>query len=289
MDVLPQLIANTLVTASIYALAASGLSFIYATTRVFHFGHGAVVGLGAFMLWWLWFARDVPMVLAVILTVLTCTAVGVAMNECVYEPLRRRKAKGFTFLVAAIALLMLGNAALLAIFGSSPQSVALYPSVLTILGARVTTIQMAIVVIAAVLLCGLAIFVRATTFGQAMRATADNEMVATVLGINPIAVRRLTFAIGSALAGVAGMLLLLELNADPNMGVMIAIKSFTAIVVGGAGTMEGAIVGSLLLSGVEQASAWTLGGAWKNAVGFVLLFVFLLFRPSGIFGRKRYQ
>lgn len=130
---------------------------------------------------------------------------------------------------------------------------------------------------------------RHTRFGKTMRATADNEVVAEILGINTIQVRRLTFALGSALAGVAAIFYTLEFNLDPNMGVMMAIKGFTAAVIGGPGSITGAIVGSLLLSGVEQSSVWYLGSSWRNSMAFVLLFMFLLIKPTGLFGRRRFS
>ena len=288
MDVVFQLAVNALITAAIYALAASGLTFIYATTRIFHLAHGAVVALGAFLFWYTGFKLGLPFALAALLTCMGCAIVGVLMNELIYEPLRRRKAKGFAMLVATIAMLTLGNAALLAIFGSGPKSANLHPAIWTFGSVNITSVQTAAIITSAVLLAALALFIRSTKFGQAMRATADNEMVASILGINPAFIRRLTFIIGSALGGVAGIFLFLELNADPNMGLMIAIRAFTAIVIGGAGSMEGAISGSMLLASVEQGGSWFLGAAWKDSVGFVMLFLFVLIRPSGIFGKKNF-
>lgn len=289
MTVVLQLLINALITGAIYALAASGLSFIYATTRVFHFGHGAVIALGAYALWWLHFENGITPLLAVPLTIALCTLVGLAMNALVYEPLRRRQARGFTTLIAALALLMLGDGILLGVFGSQPHSVALPSTVLSWNGLHMTSLQLGIVGVAVVTLTLLMLFVRFTKFGQAMRAVADNETVAMTLGINAPAVRRWTFAIGSALAAVAGMLFLLELNIEPETGVTIVIKAFAAMVVGGVGTMGGVVAGSLLLSGAEQTSAWFFGAGWKSAVGFILLFIFLLVRPHGIFGHKRHQ
>ena len=286
MAIVLQLFVNTLVTAAMYALVASGLSFIYATCRVFHLAHGFTVAVGAFAFWLVVANRGGVMWLGALAAVIAAVIVGTIMNEVVYERLRAKKVKGSGVLVATIALLMFGGAFLQAIFGAQPKTLGVETMIIHLGPASMTQLQLGIILTAIILLTLLALFLRYTKFGKAMRATADNEIVAEVLGIKTRLVRRLTFAIGSALGAVAGVAMALEFNADPNMGVMAAIKGFTAVVIGGAGSMAGVLLGSVILGGAEQAAVWFAGSGWKNAVAFVLLFVFLLIRPRGIFGRK---
>lgn len=288
MDVFIQLVINALVTGSIYALAAAGLAFIYATTRVFHLAHGSVVAFGAYLFWFFGFSLGLPLPAAVLLTVVCAGLAGTVMNELVYEPLRRRKAKGFTYIIAALALLIMGNTALLALFGSRTRTVTLPYMSFTWGDAHITSLQILIIISAIIGLGVLGAFVRFTRFGRAMRAVADNEELSTIVGIHPRVIRRATFFLGSALGGIAGSLLLLELSVDSTMGVAIAVKAFTAVVVGGIGSMEGAIIGSILVSFGEQAGAWYLGTTWKDGVAFFLLMLFLLVRPHGLFGKKHY-
>jgi branched-chain amino acid transport system permease protein len=288
MAVLAQLLVNALVAGAITALIASGLSFIYATTRVSHLAHGFVVASGGYVFWWLWMAHAWQPVLAAIVACVVASLLGLVMNEIVYELLRMRKTKGLGYLVATIGLLMFGNASILALFGSQPHSLQVQTIVREVGSVRVTDLQIFIVVFSVLLFVFLGWIIQRTKLGKSMRATADNEMVAEILGMKTRQVRRLTFLLGSFLAGIAGILVALEFNVEPNMGVMLAIKGFTAMVIGGAGSMGGAIVGSLVLGGVEQAAVWFWGAGWKNAMAFVLLFVFLLVRPMGIFGRKRF-
>ena len=125
-----------------------------------------------------------------------------------------------------------------------------------------------------------------TKFGKAMRATAENQMVAEILGIDTMKIRRYAFALSSALAAVAGILIGLEFNLDPNMGVLLAVKGYAAAVIGGVGSFTGAMIGALIIGLSEQGVVWYLGAGWRNASTFIILFIFLLVRPSGILGTK---
>ena len=286
MDVLVQLVFHTLITGSIYALIASGLVFIYATTRVFHLAHGGVIAFAAYVFWWT-NEMGLPLVVAGIVAILASIILGVLMNEFVYEPLRARKTKSLGYLIATIAMLMMCGAVIILLFGAQGQSLGFSTELYHVAGATISFLQIIIIASAFILFLGLGALVRFSRFGKAMRATADNEVVAEVLGIDTHAVRRLTFVLGSALGGVASIFYVLEFNLDPNMGVMIAVKGLTAAIIGGPGSIVGAILGAFLLSGVEQASVWYLGSTWRNAMAFVLLFVFLLVKPTGLFGRGR--
>lgn len=288
MDILVQLFFHTLITASVYALIASGLSFIYATTRVFHLAHGGVIAFSGYIFWWLVSELSFDFFLAAICALVVSVVIGLAMNELVYEPLRSRNTKGLGYLIATIALLMFMGALIIALFGAQVQSFGFQTSTHDLLGASVSTLQLVLIVVSTVILFGLHAFMRFSKFGKAMRATADNEVVAEVLGINTKTIRRLVFAIGSLLGGVAAILYTLEFNLDPNMGVMMAIKGFAAMVIGGPGSMTGAIAGAFLLSGVEQASVWFWGSSWRNSMAFVLLFFFLLIKPTGLFGKNKF-
>jgi branched-chain amino acid transport system permease protein len=254
---------------------------------VFHLAHGTVIVISAYVFWWLWVVQGWHPVLAGIGSCVVAALVGLGMNEFVYEPLRKRKTKGLGYMVASIAMLEFGGAFVLAVFGSQPRSLGVETTVYTFLDARISALQIFILILAVVLLALTAWILKKTRFGKAMRATADNEEVAEILGVKTRSVRRMTFAIGSVLGAVAGIMTALEFNVDPNMGVNIALKGFTAMVMGGVGSMPGALAGSALLGGVEQGAVWYWGSGWKNAMAFVLLFVFLLVRPQGMFGRKK--
>lgn len=287
MELALQIAVNGILAAAPYGLIAGGLSFLYATTRIFHLAHGAVVVAGGYAFWWAWMKLGWPSWAAALGALSVSTILGVLMSELVYEALRKKGTRGLGYLIATLALLMLGTAIVLGLFGAAPKTFSLETDSHVIGGVIVTTLQVWIVGISALLLGLFYWVIRFTKLGKAMRATADNEIVAEVLGIDTKRVRRYAFALSSFLAGAAGVLIGLEFNLDPNMGVLLAVKGFAAAVIGGVGSFGGAIVGSLIIGLFEQAIVWFGGSGWRNAGTFVILFLFLLFKPSGLFGSRR--
>jgi branched-chain amino acid transport system permease protein len=276
-----------MLAAALYALIAGGLSFLYATTRIFHLAHGVVVMAGGYAFWYATQVLHWEMFLAGLFSIATAAALGVLMNELVYEVLRRRGARGISYLIATLALLLFGTACILLLFGAAPHTFHFQTRSLEWGGAYVTLLQLWMIGIAVILLSAYGAIVYGTKFGKAMRATADNEMVAEILGIPTHRIRIYAFALSSVLAAAAGVLIGLEFNLDPNMGIFLAIQGFAAAVIGGVGSFGGALLGALILGGIQQAAVWYLGAGWRHAVTFLLLFLFLIFVPSGIVRRNR--
>lgn len=287
MSVAAQLILNGILTASFYALIASGLSFIYSTSKIFHLAHGVVIVFSGYVFWWLTKELHIPIILSVLLSIFFSGVLGVAMNEFVYESLRERGTKGLGYIIATLSLLILGTACILLLFGASPRSFQFETRVFEFAHVRVTEFQLGILAATAVLLTALYGVQKYTKFGKAMRATSDNEVVAEILGINTKNIRRLAFFFSALLAAPAGILLGLEFNLDPNMGILLAVLGYSAMVIGGIGSFAGPLSGALILGVSEQLAVWYGGAGWKHAIAFFLLFVFLLFRPNGIFGGKQ--
>jgi branched-chain amino acid transport system permease protein len=287
MAIVLQIIWNAILAGLLYSLVAGALSLVYATTKIFHFAHGAVVLAGGYATWYFAVSLHLPFVVAAVLACFLSGVIGLIMNEVVYEPLRRRGAKGVSFLIASLALLTFGTGFILMLFGAIPKIFPYSGTVYTILGANVTDIQVYIAAIAIVFLSLFYLLTYRTRFGKAMRATADNETVAEVLGIDTIAVRRRAFFVASVLGGIAGLLVGLQFNIDPTMGTLLVIRGFAGAVIGGVGSFSGSMLGSFTVGGAEQGIVWFLGSGWRNAITFVLLFVFLLVRPQGFFGPKR--
>lgn len=289
MQIILQLFINAVIAGSVYALVASGLTFIYATSRIFHLAHGVVIVLGAYAFHWGWIEQGWHWAFAATLSVAVSIGAGLLMNELIYEVQRRRKAKRLAYLISTVALLMLGNSVILLLFGSSLKSFGVQTHVYRFDDINITFMQIVLIAISTILLLLLAAIVKYTKFGKAMRATADNEDVAEIMGIRTRNIRRFSFAIGSLLGAIAGILIGLEFNLDPNMGVYLAIKGFTAMVIGGVGSIGGAIFGAFIVGLTEQLAVWYFGAGWKNSMAFVLLFFFLLLRPQGLFGMKKFH
>lgn len=287
MWIIGQILINSLIAGSVYALVASGLTFIYSTSRIFHLAHGVVILFGAYIFHFVWIEQGLSPALGVFLSILGSVAIGLLMNELVYEQQRKRHAKRMAYLISTIALLMLGTSVIVLVFNTSLKSFGIQTAVYRWNNLNITLLQIILLFSSFFLLLFLAAIVKYTKFGKAMRATADNGEVAEIMGINTKQIRRLSFGIGSLLASIAGILIGLEFNLDPNMGVYLAIKGFTAMVIGGVGSIGGAIFGAFLVGFFEQIAVWYFGAGWKNSISFVLLFLFLLLRPQGFFGLKK--
>jgi len=286
MGVAAQLIINGVIAGSIYALIASGFSLIYSVAKFMHFAHGVVVTVSAFMLFLFVGILGIPFWPAALLTVVFAALFGLAMNVFCYEPLRSKKATNAVLLIASLALTILFQSLMIAVFGADIKTVrqGYVGTGMDFLGGIITELQVIIFVVSIVILVLLWLFMKKTRIGKAMRAVADNEEVAQTVGINPRKIYNITFIIGSAIAGIAAILIALEQNIEPNMGFSLMIKGFTGSIIGGVTSVPGSVLGSYFLGLVENIGIWYLPSGYKDAIAFFLLFIFLLFRPQGILG-----
>lgn len=289
MSIIFQLFINGLIAGAIYSLVASGFSLIYSTCRFIHFAHGAVIAFSAYILYLLFSMLKLNFVLTVILTVGFASLLGFGLNVLIYKPLRKRKASSVTLLIASVALLILIESLILILFGADVKTIGLIKVAkgIEFLGARITPLQIVIVATSFVLLALLFLFMKKTKVGKAMRAVSDNKNVAEIVGISPEKIYNYSFIIGSAIAGMAAVLVSLEQNLEPVMGTTLMIKGFTGAIIGGIISLPGAILGSFLLGFAENFGIWFLPSGYKDAIAFTILFIFLLFRPSGILGIKK--
>lgn len=286
MEIFLQLLFNGIIAGSIYALIASGFALIYSATRFVHFAHGTVAAAAAFILYTLFSLLGLNFYLAAVLTVLLTALLGAFCFAALYRPLMKKNSSNAILLIASLGLMILLENALLLIFGADVKTIGFLEVAkgIEIFGAIITPLQVVIVSVSLVLLILLQLFVKKTLFGKKMLAVADNPDLADISGINAKHIQYAGFAIGSALAGVAGILIGLEQNVEPIMGTTLIVKGFTGAVIGGAASLPGSVLGSYLLGLVENFGIWYLPSGYKDAIAFVLLLVFLLFRPQGILG-----
>lgn len=289
MGIFIQLLINGLIAGAIYALVSSGFSLIYSTNKFVHFAHGSAIAFSAYMLYFFFAILGLNFGFSVILAIIFASLLGLAMNYFIYRELRKRKASGVILLIASFGLLILIESLILIFFGADVKTID-YIKVakgLEIFGAIITPLQIFIIIVSIILLIGLFFFMKKSKIGKAMRAVSDNKDVAEIVGISAERIYNWSFVIGSAIAGIAGILVALEQNLDPTMGTGLVIKGFTAAIIGGIGSVPGAILGAFLLGLVENFGIWFLPSGYKDAIAFVLLFIFLLFRPNGILGKKK--
>jgi len=282
-----QLFINALITGAIYSLVASGFSLIYSTCRFVHFAHGATITLSAYFMYFLFSNLSLDFWLSLIFTIIFASFLGFFMNF-VYKQFRKRKASPFILLMVSFAMLILFESLILIFFGTDIKvfDFIKVSEGLKIFGIIITPLQLFILLTSIILFVLLFLFMKRTKIGKAMRAVADNKDLAEILGISSEKIYLYSFIVSSLIAGVAAVLIGLEQNLWPTMGTNLMIKGFTAAIIGGIGSVPGAILGSFLLGFVENFSVWFLPSSYKDAITFILLFLFLLFRPNGILGVK---
>lgn len=288
MGVVAQLIVNGLIAGSIYALIALGYTMVYGILKFINFAHGEVLMLGTYLSYFLVTSLHIPIIPAMILAMAAAAILGVVIERVAYRPLRKANAPRLSALITAMALsIFLQSIALLA-FGSNVRGFG-FPAKegYHVLGAAITQHQITIIITTIVLMVLLYLFIKKTKTGKAIRATADNLSVASTIGINTNKVIMIVFALGSALATAAGVLVGIEQTITPTMGVALGIKAFTAAVVGGIGNIVGAVVGGFAIGIVENVGIWFLPSGYKDVIAFTILILMLLFRPTGFFGTKK--
>ena len=304
MDIFLQQIINGLVLGSIYALVALGYTMVYGILSLINFAHGDVLMVGALTAYAAIMGIQsiapgtpgpVLFLIGLAVAIPVCIAVNVAIERLAYRPLRN--APRLAPLITAIGVSLILETAAMIIFGRDYKVFPpLVPSTpVNIWGASITPTQIVILVLAAVMMIALVLLVERTKLGRAMRATAENPRIASLMGVNANSVIVATFAIGAALAAVAGVLVAANYSiAHFYMGFIPGIKAFTAAVLGGIGNLYGAMVGGLMLGIIEslgagyigQLTGGLFGSNYQDIFAFVVLIFVLTLRPSGIMGER---
>ena len=227
--------------------------------------------------------------IAALIGVLLAAFVGWALERFLYQPLRGRRASSMVLLVASLGAFTAIQAIIAIFFTSQFQTLsALIPNagVVHIGSAVMTDVQVVILALSILVLIALWLTLSYTKFGRAVRAISDDEEVAKIVGINTEKIIGWVFVLGSGIAGAAGILVGFDTGLEPTMGLALLLKGVIAAIIGGVGSIYGAFVGAFLLGFAENFGIWHISGEWKDAIAFVILILFLLFRPQGIMGKK---
>ena len=292
MDTLLQQLINGLSLGAIYALIALGYTMVYGVLRLINFAHGDVYMLGAFAGYFLANALNLdasPSILGAIAVTLgamvACGVIGVLIERFAYRPVRHHSR--LTSLITAIGVSLLLEYGGQVAFGANPRFFPqmIRAEVYSVGGVQITNQNLLIMVVAVIVMFGLEFIVHRTRIGKAMRATSFNLSVAKLMGINTDYVIAFTFALGSALAAVGGVMVALAIpRIDPLMGLMTGLKAFVAAVLGGIGNIPGAMIGGVLIGLLETWLGATAYSTYRDAAAFAVLILILLFRPAGIMG-----
>ena len=279
-------VLNGLQLGSIYALVALGYTMVYGIILLLNFAHGDIIMVGAYISWVAMAVLGLHPALAAVLSVAGCTLLGVLIDKVAYAPLRN--APRLSILITAIGVsYFLENGAQL-VFGADAKVVPAFidASNITIGDMQLSVIALITIVVTAVSTAILTFLVQKTKLGKAMRAVSEDMGAARLMGINVNTTISFTFAVGSALAGIGAILYSMAYSqATPTMGIMLGTKAFVAAVLGGIGSIPGAVIGGLLVGFAEVLVSAVGLSVWKDAVVFLLLIVVLIVRPTGILGR----
>lgn len=287
MGFIEQLI-NGLNLGSIYALMALGYTMVYGIAKMLNFAHGDIIMVGAYTLSLVMTNLGMPPVVAILASVIVCSALGVTIEKIAYKPLRN--ASPLTVLITAIGVSYFLQSVALLIFGSNKRKV---DSAITIPGIKIGALELtgeSIVTLGVTLLImiGLTLFIKKTKMGKAMLAVSEDKGAAQLMGINVNQTISITFAIGSALAAVAGVLFVSSYGfVGPYTGSLPGIKAFVAAVLGGIGSIPGAMLGGILLGIIESLSKAYISTNLSDAIVFAVLIIVLLVKPSGLLGKIR--
>jgi len=292
-----QQLINGLALGAVYALIALGYTMVYGILQLINFAHGEVYMLGAYLgiivlgVLTYWGLTAYSLVLSLLVTVLVsmafCAAYGAVIERVAYRPLRN--AATLTPLISAVGMsIILQNFVMLAQGKEYKNMPPMLPTEgFNLFGANVSPVQIFILTASILVMVALQFFVSRTRLGKAMRATSQDRVMAGLVGININLVISITFMIGSSLAAVAGVMVTLYYGVVHfSMGYSAGLKAFTAAVLGGIGSIPGAMVGGFMLGLIENFGASYLSSAYKDAFAFLVLIITLILRPSGLFGQK---
>ncbi|WP_088833785.1 branched-chain amino acid ABC transporter permease [Paenibacillus tyrfis] len=282
-----QQIVNGISLGSIYALIALGYTMVYGIIKLINFAHGDVFMIGAFVGFYAIKGWGVGIVPALLLSMVVCAILGMLIEKVAYK--RLRNATRIASLITAIGVSLLIEYGTLYLRGAQPEA---YPSAFpnqffTIFGATISSQSLYILLISIVLMIILQWVVYRTRIGKAMRAVSHDAEAARLMGVHVDRTISATFAIGSALAGAAGVIFgVYYTKIEPLMGVVPGLKAFVAAVLGGIGIIPGAVIGGLVLGTVETFVSALGYSPWRDAAAFIILILILIFRPSGVLGKN---
>lgn len=283
-----QLFANILYSASSIFLVAISFSLIFSTAKFFHFAHASVITVGAYACFacstWL----ALPMTISVLAGLGTTALLGWCLEKLIYRPMRRNGASPLVLLLASLGLYIVLQNVVSMMFDDDTKMLggSAVASTVSILGSKLTSIQLVAMGVAIVVFLAKTLMVDKTRIGLSLRAVAGSPDLARVSGVDFNRTMGVAFCLGSFLAGAAGIIRAFDIGMTPTMGLPMLLLGVVAVVVGGNGKTLGVAVASVFLAFFQQMAGWQLGTRWEETTAFLLLLAFLLCRPQGILGKK---
>lgn len=288
MDLFLQLAATGLVVGSLYVLCALGWGLIYGTTLHFHVAHGAVFTLAAYYAYAAQKFLGLPLAIAVVAAIFAAALSGLLIDLFIYQPLERRGAIRTTLFIASLGLLTLIENLLAIVFTPDPlrMDVGRLADAVQLGPVFLTRLHLVSVATAILGFLALMAFLKYSLWGQAIRAVSSSPEMARTVGIDLRRVHLLTYAVGSAISAPAGILVAMDVGVEPYRGTTFVLLASVAVIMGGIGSIPGALLGALFLALLENLGVWKIPSEWQSSISFGVFLIFIVVRPRGFFGRK---
>lgn len=293
MDILPQIIVISLISASIYMLIAAGLTLTFGALEFINFAHGDTAMLGGYAFFTLYITLGLPLLLSLALSALLIGILGILIERFTFRPVRDKQ--DFIPLILSIGISIIIQSLVLMLYGGGSKSYSNgeLPTIYSYLDGKVTITltQIMIIVTSITLVTILHFWLKKSKTGKAIRAVSDNKEIAAIMGIDVNKTIVIIFSISSALAAVAGTLIAFDQNLNPRMGLMLSIKAFAAIVLGGVGKFHGAILGAIIIAFSENliVGLTDISTSYKETIVFTIFIAILLIKPYGLFGGSKQE
>ncbi len=283
-----QVFTNISLSALLYLLIASSYSLIYYPTKFFHIAHAAVVTSAAYLVYLFSIQLSIPFPLAIVDGIATAALIGMFCELLVYRPMRKRNRPPLAYMIASIGLYVLLQNTISLYFGDDTKVINTAEISVghQIFGAYITTIQIITICVSLVLFVGVNLFLHFTATGKSIRAVSSNPELCNIYGISSNKVILIAFTLGSALAAIAGILSAMDTNMTPTFGFNLLLYGVVAMIIGGVGSTRGLLAGSLLVATAQHLAAFYLDTKWMDAVTYVILILFLIWKPLGFSGKR---
>lgn len=283
-----QIALHSIISASTYLCFAYSFSLLYSFRRVLYFTHAVAITVGAYFSYMFIVSIGLHPLLSFPLAIVLVIILGAIIDTLIYTPLRKHQAANLVLLLVSLGIYILIQNLIQFLYGAQILSLrtGLVKEGYNILGARITLIQIITICVGVVLVIVLPIFLKRTRIGKCMRAVANDSELASISGMDSEKIILWAVAVASGLAGLAGILVALDVDMTPTMGLRALMMGVVVVIIGGVNSVSGIALGALLLAMAQHCSAWFIGSQWQDAIAFTILIVFLLFKPEGFMGKR---
>jgi branched-chain amino acid transport system permease protein len=285
-NMIAQLLVNIVKIFFLYLLLGSSYHVIYFSTKIFHFAHAFIITSSAYFIYLFYIQLSIPFAISVIFAIIFTSILGVLCEILVYRSMRKRNLPLLAYLITSLGLYIVFQNCISLYFGDDTK--VINTSEVTvghqIFGAYITTVQIVTIVVSIVSFISVNLYLSYTKTGKSIRAVASNPGLCNIYGLNSNKIILIAFGIGSALAAIAGILSAMDTNMTPTFGFNLLLYGVVAMIIGGVGSTRGLIAGSLLVATAQNLSAYYIDTKWMDAITYIILIVFLIWKPLGFSG-----